>query len=365
MQNIDNNSKPDRKKKMPTKPEGSKKERIWYILDVLKRHSDDYNPLTIGKIKELIRKDHNIDLTAKIIGSYINLLNGIDDKVDYQKESVRIVDGEEQLVRSDWYYAHDLTAVEFNYMVDRLLFSKYIPPKQCEQIIKTFSELSSDRYKPRGKIPYNTTTDENYLLTALETVDHAKRIRRKIRFTFNGYGVDKKLSPVKKDDGTDQIFTVSPYEIAIKNERYYLICAFDANERYENKKLYHFRLDYMSNIEILDKEKARPISDVIGYGRELRLHDYMKGRIYMNTGDKVPVVFRIHPDLISSIVDWVGIDFTVTEKTDDYVSVRVNVVEEDMFYWALQYGLNVEILKPDDLRKRIRDATEKMWKKYK
>ena len=365
MQNKTKSTNPDNKKIMPKKPEGSTKERIWYILDVLKRHSDDFNPLTKEKIKELIKNDHDKNISVKIIGEYLIRLYDIDEKVDFQKESSRLIDGEEQFVRSDWFYVHDLTATEFNYMVDRLLFSKYIPPKQCKQIIKTLEEVSNKRYKARGTTPYNSTTEETYLLTAIDLVDRAKRIRRKIQFKFHVYDINKKLSPVKNKDGTDRIYTVSPYEIAIKNERYYMICAFDATEKNESKKLYHFRMDYMSNIEILHNEKARLLRDVIGDRRELRLHDYMKGRIYMNTGEKITVVFRIDSDLISSIVDWVGNDFSITDVTDGLATIRAEVVAEDMFYWALQFGLSVEVLKPDALRDRIREAVQDMCRKYK
>ena len=36
-----------------------------------------------------------------------------------------------------------------------------------------------------------------------------------------------------------------------------------------------------------------------------------------------------------------------------------------MRYWALQYGPYVEVLKPESLRKQIREDVENMVKKYK
>ena len=344
---------------------------VWYILEVLKNHSDDLNTLTTKRVKELLEKDFNIKLETKYVGLYLNELydneyKGI--KIGCAERRIRKVkvngQEEEQELRSGWYYNHDISALEFTYFVDRLLFSKYIPPKQCEELIKTLEKLSNERFETRSRIPYYSSTEKDFLLYALEEVSYAIDKGWKIRFKFNVYGTDKKLNPIKNKDGTDKIYTVSPYEIAVKNERYYMICAMDATEKYDNKNFLHFRLDYMDGIEIL-KERRRRLSEILVYGKEFNLHEYMKGRIYMNTGNKITVTFRISPLMISPVVDWLGHDFVITEVTDDYVTIRADVIDEDMFYWALQYGLSVEVLTPENLRDRIRTAIEDIRKKYK
>lgn len=49
---------------------------------------------------------------------------------------------------------------------------------------------------------------------------------------------------------------------------------------------------------------------------------------------------------------------------DGQMEVTLTCNEDSMFYWALQYGLFVEIIEPISLRKRISEAVMKMNEKY-
>lgn len=49
---------------------------------------------------------------------------------------------------------------------------------------------------------------------------------------------------------------------------------------------------------------------------------------------------------------------------DERICVRLTCNETAMFYWALQYGLYVEVIEPVDLREKIREAVSKMSEQY-
>jgi predicted DNA-binding transcriptional regulator YafY len=125
-----------------------------------------------------------------------------------------------------------------------------------------------------------------------------------------------------------------------------------------------YRLDYIRNIELLSAERRRPIREIMGCRDGLNLSEYMKEHIYMYGGKSERVTFRAGRDIIGHIVDWFGKDTRFSNETEDAVTVTVTVNEQSMLYWALQYGMSVEILKPAELRERVRDAVEGMWKKY-
>lgn len=59
-----------------------------------------------------------------------------------------------------------------------------------------------------------------------------------------------------------------------------------------------------------------------------------------------------------------GIDFQIKTQDEEYVTVRVHVIEDAMYYWALQYGEIVEVVAPESLRKRIFEGVKKMMEKY-
>ena len=48
--------------------------------------------------------------------------------------------------------------------------------------------------------------------------------KRKVFFKYVEYDADKKLHMRKRPDGTERIYIISPYQMAAKEGKYYLIC---------------------------------------------------------------------------------------------------------------------------------------------
>ena len=67
---------------------------------------------------------------------------------------------------------------------------------------------------------------------------------------------------------------------------------------------------------------------------------------------------------MGDLIDWFGRDFLILEQDDTFVKIRVFCNENSMFYWALQYGQSVEILRPYTLRYRILTALRDMEARY-
>ena len=68
--------------------------------------------------------------------------------------------------------------------------------------------------------------------------------------------------------------------------------------------------------------------------------------------------------MMDDLIDWFGKDFSIVSKSDDLMEIRVIVNEMAMFYWALQYGTEVEVKSPERLREKIRSAVNEMVEKY-
>ena len=94
------------------------------------------------------------------------------------------------------------------------------------------------------------------------------------------------------------------------------------------------------------------------------LPEYLAEHIYMFAGEKIKVEFIIDEGLIIDVLDWFGTDVTMRKCKSGKVKVKVKVNEQAMFFWALQYGLSVEVIKPEELRKRLHSAAEEMLRKY-
>lgn len=69
--------------------------------------------------------------------------------------------------------------------------------------------------------------------------------------------------------------------------------------------------------------------------------------------------------MMNELIDWFGKDFRVCGIDDnDMAEIAVTCNENAMFFWTLQYGPYIEVLKPTSLRARIKDAVTEIYEKY-
>lgn len=85
----------------------------------------------------------------------------------------------------------------------------------------------------------------------------------------------------------------------------------------------------------------------------------------MFSGDSVYATIKLAtPKALNDIADWYGNEFETQEKKDGiYVSFVVN--EQAFLFWALQYGLNIEIIEPRATREKYIDMLNSIAEKYK
>ena len=113
----------------------------------------------------------------------------------------------------------------------------------------------------------------------------------------------------------DRVYVVSPYQMAAKEGKYYLICNYDYYDDISN-----YRVDRISGIEMLD-EKAKPFESLEGSnGQPLNLEKYMNEHIYMYSSDAVRVEMRIVKPMVSDMIDIFGTNITFKSEDDKHVT---------------------------------------------
>ena len=96
-----------------------------------------------------------------------------------------------------------------------------------------------------------------------------------------------------------------------------------------------------------------------------QLPKHMAEHIYMYSGASVQVRFLAPDSIMNKLIDWFGKDFRIKKTSvEGQIEITILCNEEAMFYWALQYGLYVEVIQPESLRYRITEAITKMNEKY-
>ena len=68
--------------------------------------------------------------------------------------------------------------------------------------------------------------------------------------------------------------------------------------------------------------------------------------------------------MIDILVDWFGKNFKIVQSEGDKIFVEVKVNENAIKYWLMQYGENVEVVKPLNLRESVRAMAENIMKAH-
>ena len=323
---------------------GNKKMLNMLILNVLKEYSDENHRLTQQEIIRILKRNHNIECDRRSVKNNIVYLKDLGYEISME----------------DGYYLmqRDFNDAELRMLIDSVLFSKNLTKVQAKRLIEKLKKQSNRYFSAKvshiSNLPDLQHGDNKQLMYALDAVNDAISKNKKISFTYNVYGTDFQLHPKR-----DMKYVVNPYQIVANNGFYYLIGNYD---KYNDVS--HYRLDKMTNVEILD-ERVKPKKEIKDFSQGYSLPRHMAEHIYMFGGSSVRVKMLAPENMMNELIDWFGKDFRVRKtKIDGQIEVVVKVNENAMFFWALQYGLYVEVLEPKSLRDRVSSAVTEMAKKY-
>ena len=318
-----------------------KKLALLRILQILQRYSDCDHPLKQEDIAAHLERDYGIVIERKAVGRNLALLK----EAGYDIVSDRC---------GSYLAERAFDDSELRMLIDGVLSSRYITARHSKDLIQKLCDLSNEYFRSHVKNIYSvgdwSKTDNQALFYNIEIIDTAIEQGKQIAFSYNKYGADKKLHKM-----SDQ--RVSPYQMILRNQRYYLIAC---NEKWRN--LGHYRLDRITDIRLTD-EPATPLRSLPGHESGIDYKEYATSLPYMFTDKPECVEFLADPGIIDQIVDWFG-DNARIQSCGDKLKVFVKASPNAMEYWAMQYLNFVEILSPVSLRSRITANLEAARGKY-
>ena len=316
--------------------------RIWQIL---RQHSDYDHPLTQEEIINYLDTEYGIQIERKAVGKNI---------ADLRDAGIEIGS-----CRAGSYIdSREFEDSELRLLIDGVLQSKYITARHSKDLIERLCGLSSKYFRSHVKNVYSVNdwskTDNQALFYNIEIVDEAIATGKQVQYDYNKYGIDAKLHK-------SSFQRVSPYQLILHNQRYYLMGYSD----YWGNMAFH-RLDHISNMRICNKT-ATPITSVKGYENGIDYKQIASTMPYMYTDTPEHIEFIADTYVVDHIVDWFGKDIKMSKLPDDDNKVKVELLASPnaMEHWALQYLNYVEVIKPESLRERIRESLEKSIEKYK
>lgn len=319
-----------------------KKLALLRILQILEQYTDCNHPMKHDEIVNKLDSLYNITIERKAIGRNITLLHF----AGYDVETTK---------KGSYLNSRLFEDSELRLLSDSVLASRHITAKHSKELIEKLATLANKYFKIHIKNIYSVNDwnkSENVaLFYNIEIIDEAISNNRKIKFEYNKYGEDKNLH-------RSAIHIVSPYQMVLHNQRYFLM-AFQ--EKWKHMR--YFRLDRITNIELLE-DSATDLRSIDGYKNGIDYKRFSSSLPYMFSDNPEYITFSINGEwMIDQIVDWFGFDFR-TEHKDDKIIVTVKASIDAMEYWAMQYLNNVEVLSPPILRERIANNVKLANEKY-
>ncbi len=326
----------------------SKKLALLRVLHILEYYSDERHPLTQEDIAKYLEKDYGITLERKAVARQISLLK---EAYDYPNSPITICTDRR---KGTYIEQRTFEDAELKMLIDGVLSSRYITASHSKKLIDKLCGLSNKYFRSHVKNVYSVNewskTDNYNLFYNIELIDEAIDRARKITFDYNKYRWDKTM----KKTATH---SVSPYQLILHNQRYYLM---SYNERFG--EIRYYRLDHITNMQIEDIPLT-PLRSLEGYQNGIDYKRFSASLPYMFSDSIERVEFLTDFRMIDQVIDWFGKEVKIEKEGGMYkVSVRVSL--QAMEYWAMQYLNNVEIISPLSLREKLKTNLQNALQKY-
>ena len=313
------------------------------ILEILRDYTDADHRLTQQEIIDLLRLNYSMECDRRSIRNNIQSLKDM---------------GYDIITSRGCFLAErEFDDAELRMLIDSVLFSKSLSGAQAKRLIEKLESFGNRYFRAKvshvSNLPEIVHSDNKQVMLALDVLNDAIEEKRKVRFVYNSYGTDFKLHPKREEP-----YIVNPYQMVVNNGRYYLIGNYD---KYDNVS--HYRIDRITSVEMLS-EPVKPKKEIQELANGWTLPKHMVEHIYMFSGESVAVRLIAGTYMMDDLIDWFGRDFNVAEQGDGKMEVTLKCNEQAMKFWALQYGENVEILSPQNLRESIAEIVRGMYKTY-
>ncbi len=305
----------------------SKKLAPLLILEILKKNSDFNHPMKQDEIISYLDREYGVSMERKAVGRNIQLLIDAGYEIETSKKGT-------------YFDGQLLDDSEIHLVIDSILASKHISEAQSKSLINRIASLSNKYFKKHIKNIYSLEqrdkTESSNLFLNIEIIDEAISKDKQIKYDYNKYKIDKKLHKTSTQ-------VISPYQLLLHNQRYYLMGYSD----YWKHIVYH-RLDRITNMDIID-EPLKNIRTIKGYENGIDYKKLSTQMPYFNsTEEPVKISFYADEGIIDQVIDWFGKDIDIKEEKGK-IKVTIKALPTPTKYWMLQYGEHVKLLQPKKL----------------
>ena len=306
--------------------QANQKLKILYLLEILRRETDEDHPLTLQQIIDLLAQK-GISAERKSLYDDIEQLRLLgEDVVTVRDTTVRYYIGE-----------RTLDMPQLRLLVDAVQSSKFITRKKSEELIRRLESLTSrhlaGQLQREVLVSGRIKTMNESIYYNVDRLQNAIAAGRQVTFQYFDWGMDKQQH--LRHGGA--LYTVSPWARVWDEENYYLVA-------YHSEKgtPRHYRVDRMLRITLTEQpregEKVFAAQDMALYGRKT---------FGMFGGEEQWVTLRCRKRMAGIILDQFGTDTPLIPDGEEYFTARVPVVVSPPFFaWLSGFERDIRLTSP-------------------
>lgn len=387
----------------PAREKYNAERRVLQILKVLRMLTDENHTMSkdeLGRMLKIYRiaeYDNGIPLESS--NTFTNTLESIlqeldpmeyseDNEADYRikyegykddllKKKLNKASGKKAADITGFSYVHIFDNSQLDQLIQLVCFSEMLSSDEKTLLIKKLIGTASEYYQTpfwdgkklkfnpkavHGRFSSRKTDDKIRFARNLKIIQYATNHMGQIRFRFNRYTAEHKMEP-----SSEYVHELSPYHLAAYHDNYYCI-----GLKKNDKRIWHYRVDLMSDIEIVKDDEGRIVPiEVKGFeglpiaNAYWNPEKYMAEHLNMAYDEPGDIRIKIKNSDYTIIHDWFGNHYEKTDEIceDGYDVVKVRTSPSMIVHWAMQYGAAVEIM-DEEIRGKIREEIGNLLKRY-
>ncbi len=319
---------------------------ILYILNILKKYTDENHILPSTEIQRKIIDDYGVEIDPRTIRRNINLLKY---KLDYDI-STRDENGKGYYITNN--PETDFEPGEVRAIIDTFSYANYIVPSIGKNIIKKCKNMQSiyENEKLQNYQIYSNDTKTENMEVIKNIEDISEAIQKGIKIKFDYWKYEISFNKLEKQIVSKP--TVSPYALVYNKQEFYLVAIKEGQQDF-----YYYRLDRIRSLKQTDEKITIKKSS-----KEIK--QFAKSTVEMFGGELVDIKAQCHNYLLDTVVDVFGKDISIMRLNKDYFEINVKANQLGFKFWAMRNIDLVEVIEPVELRKELIDVIENARKAY-
>lgn len=293
-----------------------------YILNVLKKYSNEDHKMSAVDIKRKVKEIYKVDIDERTIKRNINLLK-------YKPElaydiSTRVENGQGYYINSD--PDTDFEPGEIRAIIDTFNYADYIVPniakdiiKKCKNLQNVYENAKLKNYQIYSK---NAKTSNAEVLKNIEDIVDNICNKTKITFEYWKYEFsDNNYFKVKEKNVSTP--KVSPYALIYDRQEFYLIALKDGEDI-----LYRYRLDRIKNVKSTD--------EIVIEKSKKEIKEFAETSVLQFGGRTEEIEAIVSTSLIGAVYDNFGKNVEVQRIDDEHFKLTLEADVLGFRMWAMR-----------------------------